>query len=147
MPRAMAIIIAAQALAKRNQAASWIMYTPRAWYGPPKNSPTMAPIRLKVLQTLRALNREGRACGRRSLSSTCHSEVAYERSNSKAQGSISVSPRSMLIIIGKNVITATIIILESCVVTPNQLFMIGAKAMMGTELAAMAQGNNTWRVV
>ena len=41
---------------------------------------------------------------------------------------------------GKNTMTATMAILEAGFVMPNQLFMIGAKAMMGTELAAMAKG-------
>lgn len=35
---------------------------------------------------------------------------------------------------------ATIAIFEAGLVVPNQLFMIGAKAMIGTELAAIANG-------
>src|SRR6266511_4545895 len=145
MPRAAAIMMAAHEFSNRKKAASWVMYTPNEWRGPPKNSPTTAPIKLNVLQTLSAPNRYGSALGRRTLSNTCHSSVAYERINSKADGSTWVSPRIILIIIGKNVMIATIIIFESWVVRPNQLFMIGAKAMMGTELAAIAKGSNTSR--
>ncbi len=46
----------------------------------------------------------------------------------------------MLIITGKKHRTAAIIALESCVSSPNQLLKIGAKAMIGMELAATAKG-------
>ena len=42
--------------------------------------------------------------------------------------------------VGKKTMIATIAILEAGLVMPNQLFMIGAKAIIGTELAAMAKG-------
>lgn len=42
--------------------------------------------------------------------------------------------------VGKNTMMATIAIFEAGLVSPNQLFMIGAKAMIGTLLAAMAKG-------
>jgi hypothetical protein len=45
-----------------------------------------------------------------------------------------------LIITGKKTMTATIIILDSGLSIPNQLLSIGAKAIIGTELAAMATG-------
>src|SRR3989304_4895260 len=51
----------------------------------------------------------------------------------------------MLIITGKNTITATTAIHETGLLGPNQLNRIGEKAMIGTELAAMANGIIAWR--
>src|SRR5688572_20851243 len=42
--------------------------------------------------------------------------------------------------VGKKTIIATIAILEAGFVSPNQLLVIGAKAIIGTELAAIAKG-------
>jgi len=44
--------------------------------------------------------------------------------------------------IGKNTRIATTIHLRERVRIPNQLFMIGAKAMIGTEFAAIANGSS-----
>ena len=44
--------------------------------------------------------------------------------------------------IGKKTRTATTIIFDRGFRIPNQLFMIGAKAMIGTEFAAIANGSN-----
>ena len=44
-----------------------------------------------------------------------------------------------LTITGKNTSSAAIIILESGLRVPNQLFMIGAKAMIGIALAAIGE--------
>ena len=60
--------------------------------------------------------------------------------NSSAWASTWVSPRSVLISTGKNTITATMLILASGLVMPNQLFMIGASAIIGVELIATANG-------
>ena len=46
---------------------------------------------------------------------------------------------------GKNTRTAAIIIFESGLRTPNQLFMSGANAMIGMAPAAMASGNSASR--
>src|SRR5687767_13332673 len=67
-------------------------------------------------------------------------EAAYERISSSCIGSTSVRPRTVLIMTGKKTMIDTIAILEAGLVMPNQLFMIGAKAMIGTELAAIANG-------
>ena len=58
---------------------------------------------------------------------------------SRASRSGDSSPRTVPTIVGKNVIIATIAILLPCS-TPNQTIASGAKAMMGTELAAIAYG-------
>ena len=51
----------------------------------------------------------------------------------------------MLIITGKNTRTAAIIAFDSWLSMPNQLLKIGAKAMIGTELAAIANGSSVSR--
>ncbi len=48
---------------------------------------------------------------------------------------------------GKNTSTAAIIIFESGLRTPNQLFMRGAIAMIGTAPAAMASGRSAARAL
>ena len=50
-------------------------------------------------------------------------------------------------ITGKNTSTADIIILDSGLSTPNQLFMSGAKAMIGTALAADGERQEQPRAV
>ena len=64
--------------------------------------------------------------------------AAYERISSTASGGTDVRPRSVLIITGKKQMTAAITIFEAGERIPNQLFVIGAKAMIGIALAAMA---------
>ena len=56
--------------------------------------------------------------------------------------STELRPRSMLICTGKKQRTAAIAIFENGFSRPNQLFMIGAKAMIGTAFAATANGMN-----
>jgi hypothetical protein len=82
----------------------------------------------------------GSAAGARTLRKVCASLAAYDRIISSAAGSALISPRTVLIITGKKTSTATIIIFETGLVTPNQLFMIGAKATIGIAFAAMAKG-------
>ena len=48
----------------------------------------------------------------------------------------------VLTITGKNTRTAAIIVFDSWLSTPNQLLKIGAKAMIGTEFAAIANGSS-----
>src|SRR5918999_5851720 len=55
-------------------------------------------------------------------------------------GRTDVSPRRVLTKTGKKQITAAIAIFDSGSIAPNQLFVIGAKAMIGTALAAIAYG-------
>ena len=55
-------------------------------------------------------------------------------------GARDVSPRSVLTIVGKKQRTAAIAIFEKGLRSPNQLFVIGANAMIGIAFAAIANG-------
>ena len=66
------------------------------------------------------------------------SSAAYERISSIADGDTDVSPRIVFTITGKKQRIAAITIFEVIPVTPNQLFVIGANAMIGTAPAAIA---------
>ena len=114
---------------------------------PPKYSPTIAPMRLSVAATFSAVKKYGSAFGMRRTRRIVPSDAAYERMSSSAAGSTWVSPRVTLTTIGKKTSTATIIIFDSGLMTPNQLFMSGAKAMIGTALAPIASGSNNSRAV
>src|SRR5882762_5329330 len=135
-----ATTIAAQAFANRKKAASVMMNCPSTDRDPPKYSATIAPISDRVALTLKAVKMYGSAFGARTLAKIAISLAAYERMSSSDAGSTRVRPRSVLIMIGKNTRIATTII-ESGFRIPNQLFMIGAKAMIGTEFAAIAKGS------
>src|SRR3954465_1571384 len=115
---------------------------PSAVVGPPKYSPTTAPMTLSVVAIRSAVKMYGRAFGIRRRRSTVRSGAAYEANSSRADGSTFVSPRTVLIIIGKNVMTATIVIRDAGLSELNQVFAIGAKAMIGIEFAAIATGTS-----
>src|SRR3712207_1989931 len=68
------------------------------------------------------------------------SPAAYDRISSIDAGRTDVSPRSVFTITGKKQITAAIAILDVGEARPNQLFVIGAEAMIGTAFAAIAYG-------
>src|SRR5687768_10674930 len=123
------------------------MTRPRTSLEPPKYSPTMAPIRASVEPTLSAVKKYGSAFGTRTRHRMDQSDAAYERMSSSAAGSTEVSPRVTFTTTGKNTRTATIIILDSGLRTPNQLFMSGANAMIGTALAPIAIGSRSSRAV
>jgi len=127
-----ATTIAAQAFANRKKAASVMMNCPSTDRDPPKYSATIAPMSDRVALTLKAVKMYGSAFGTRTLAKIAISLAAYERMSSSDAGSTRVRPRSVLIMIGKNTRIATTIIFESGFRIPNQLFMIGAKAMIGT---------------
>src|SRR6266850_7979492 len=95
-----------------------------------------------VALTFSAVKKYGSAFGTRSFAKTATSLEAYDRMSSSAEASTRVRPRTVLIMIGKKTNTATTIIFESGFRIPNQLFMIGANAMIGTEFAAMAKGSS-----
>src|SRR2546428_531300 len=137
-----ATTIAAHAFAKRKNAASVMMNCPRTDWAPPKYSATIAPMSDSVALTFTAVKMYGSAFGTRTLAKTARSLAAYERMSSSEVWSTSVSPRSVLIMMGKKTSTATTIIFESGFRMPNQLFMIGANAMIGTEFAAIAIGSS-----
>ena len=119
-----------------------MMNCPRTDWAPPKYSATIAPMSDSVALTFTAVKMYGSAFGTRTLAKTARSLAAYERMSSSEVWSTSVSPRSVLIMMGKNTSTATTIIFESGFRMPNQLFMIGANAMIGTEFAAIAIGSS-----
>src|SRR5437879_5127525 len=102
---------------------------------------------LKVVAIRSAVNQYGRAFGIRSLSSVARSPAAYEFMSSSAAGSTSVRPRIVLTMTGKKTMTATMVIRGSMLSTPNQLIVIGAKAMIGTVLAPTAIGMSVSRAV
>jgi len=114
-------------------------------FGPPWDQvaahATIAPISESVALTLNAVKMYGSAFGTRTFAKMASSLAAYDRMSSRDAWSTSVSPRSVLIMIGKNTRTATTIIFESGFRIPNQLFMTGANAMIGTEFAAIANGS------
>jgi hypothetical protein len=147
MPVTAARMIAAQVTSKRSAPALATMTWPRTLLVPPKYSPTIAPIRLRVVPTLRAVKKYGKAFGILTRRRTDDSDAAYERISSRAAGSTWVSPRVTLTRTGKKTRTATIIIFDSGLSTPNQLFMSGAKAMIGTALAPIARGSSSSRAV
>src|SRR5581483_337713 len=138
MPSADAMMISDQTIGKRMRAASLEMLTPRPVVGPPKYSATIAPIMLRVVATLSALKMKGSAVGSRTLRKISNSLAAYERINSSAEASAEVRPRTVLIMVGKKVRMTTIATFDSGLSTPNQAFVIGAKAMIGTEFTAIA---------
>src|SRR5712691_9776626 len=142
MLTAEATTIAAHAFANRKNAASVMMNCPSTDWAPPKYSATIAPIKDSVALIFTAVKKYGSALGMRTFTNTTRSLAAYERMSSSDAGSTRVSPRSVLIMMGKNTSTATAIILDSGFRMPNQLFMIGAKAMIGIEFAATANGRS-----
>src|SRR5712691_2790643 len=116
------------------------MLTPRAFVGPPKYSPTIAPIIESTAATFRPVNMNGSEFGIRTWRNTAMSPAAYERMSSIDLGFTDVSPRNVFTITGKKQRTAAIAIFETGFRSPNQLFVIGAKAMIGTAFAAIAKG-------
>src|SRR3989304_4165193 len=140
MPITLTSRIAAQVFSNRKLADSWVMYFPMVARSTPKKSATTAPIRLNTVATRKALNKNGRALGMRKANNVLKSLAAYDLINSSARGSTCVKPRTVLINTGKNTITATIAIHEKGLLGPNQLNRIGEKAIIGTELAAIANG-------
>src|SRR5438132_14339306 len=102
---------------------------------------------LSVVVTRSAVKMYGSAFGIRTFRSTVPSDAAYDCISSSAAASTEVRPRTVLIIMGKNVISATIVMREAGLSELNQLFAIGAKAMIGIEFAAIATGRSDSRAV
>src|SRR5437763_3146161 len=116
------------------------MLTPRAFVGPPKYSPTIAPIIESTAATFRPVNMNGSELGIRTRRKIAASPPAYERISSIEDGCTEVSPRNVLTIVGKKQSTAAIDIFENGFRRPNQLLVIGENAMIGTAFAAIANG-------
>ena len=102
---------------------------------------------LSVVAIRSAVNQYGSAFGPRSLASVCDSVAAYDDISSRAAGSTLVSPRMVLTMTGKKTIRATIVIRGSRLSGPNQLSVIGAKAMIGIVLAPIATGRSSSRAL
>src|SRR4051794_26508074 len=102
---------------------------------------------LSVVAIRSAVNQYGIAFGPRSLLSVWRSLAAYDENSSSEAGSTLVSPRIVLTRTGKKTITATMVIRGRRLSGPNQLSVIGAKAMIGIALAPMATGSNRSRAV
>src|ERR687892_1185638 len=100
----------------------------------------MAPIIASTVATFNPAKTYGCAFGSRTRRNTVLSLAAYERMSSIADGGTEVRPRVVSTTRGKKQRTAAITIFEVIPVTPNQLFVIGAKAMIGTAPAAIAYG-------
>src|SRR3954447_3838782 len=140
MPRMLATRIAAHAVLKSKSAAEFLIWIPSACWEPPKYSPTIAPIMARTVATFKAEKTSGSAVGARSFQKTAISPAAYERISSSEVGRTLVSPRSVLTITGKKQRTAATAIFEVAASGSNQALKIGANAMIGTALAAIAIG-------
>ena len=123
---------------KLRYAAYVAMYWPRLARGAPKYSPTIAPIVASVAPPQRRED-EGQRVRDAELAEDVSSDAATSAST-RARRVDGVRPRTVLIITGKNTSTAAIIAFESGLSSPNQLLKIGAKAMIGTEFVATANG-------
>src|SRR5262245_32548458 len=119
IPRMDAMIICDQTRGYLLNPASLKMLTPKPINGAPKYSATIAPIMLSVVPTFSALKIYGSATGKRTLRNISQSVAAYDRMSSSDEKSADVRPRTVLIIAGKNVSTATTPILEAGSVALN----------------------------
>src|SRR5437764_11876718 len=99
----------------------------------------IAPTTLAVALTLSALNRYGSDAGTRSFQSTGQRLAAYERRGSCARGSADCSPRSVLIVTGKNVRYAAITATD-CQPAFSQTTTMGATARIGIVCDATMYG-------
>src|SRR5919206_1489150 len=103
------------------------------------SSPMIAPTTLAVALTFSALKRYGIDAGTRKNQSTLQRDAAYERSSSCARGSADCSPRSVLIVTGKNVRYAAITATD-CQPDFSHTTTIGAIARIGTVCDATMYG-------
>src|SRR6188508_3331890 len=142
MPAPATSVMHAQVTSNRSALMLVMTSCPSTAVWPPKYSATMAPMRLSVDASFRAVNRYGIEFGIRTLRRISPSDAAYERMSSRALGSAPDSPRVMLAMTGKNDRTAAIRILDSGLVSPNQALKIGDRAMIGIAFAAIAIGSS-----
>src|SRR5436190_1972797 len=140
MPNAQATPIPAQASSKSKVAFRLLISTPRALGEPPKYSPAIAPIIARTVAILRAVKMKGSAVGKRTRRKMATSPAAYDLMSSIDAGRTEVRPRTVLTKTGKKQRTAAIAIFDVLPNGPNHAFVIGAKAMIGTALAAIAYG-------
>jgi len=91
------------------------------------------------------VNQYGNALGTRSLRRVWPSPAAHDANSSTAAGGTSVRPRIVFAMTGKKTMSATMIKRGMTLSGPNQLRVIGANAMIGTVLAAIAIGSSVSR--
>src|SRR3954449_13305343 len=142
MPNRLATAIAAHACSNWNRAAEFLIWNPSASSELRKYSPTTAPIMASTVPTFSAENRYGSEFGSRTRRKMVYSEAAYERISSIDDGRTEVRPLAVFTMTGKNTRIAAMAIFEVFSSGPNHWLVIGANAMMGTALAAMANGIN-----
>src|SRR5258708_35235775 len=140
IPNAEAMMICDQTRGKRISIALLEICTPSPVVGPPKYSATIALMILRLVLIFSPLKIKGNAAGKRNLRKISNSLAASDRINSSEAGSTEVSPRTVLIIVGKKVRIATMMILDVGLTIPNHAFVMGAKAIIGMELTAIAYG-------
>src|SRR5215212_1736093 len=87
-----------------------------------------------------AEKRYGSEFGIRTRRKISTSPAAYDRISSIDDGRTLVNPRSVFTSTGKKQSTAAITIFDSGFRRPNQLFVIGANAMIGIAFAAIMYG-------
>ena len=83
----------------------------------------------------------GSELGIRTTRKVAISPAPYDRISSIDRTSTLVSPRRVFTITGKKQRTAAIAIFENGLRSPNQLFVMGANAMIGIAFAAIANGS------
>ena len=98
----------------------------------PTNSPTMAPMRAKIMATSSPAMTKGSALGRRSIQKICFSLAASERMRLTRSSSADLSPTMVLTRRGKKATRAALTILEDSP-SPNQMTMRGARAILGSD--------------
>ena len=109
---------------------------------PPKYSPTIAPIIASTLATFSAVKRYGSAVGTRTRRQISSSPAAYDRISSIWRGLALWSPRSVFTSTGRKQRTPAIAIFDVGESGLSQASKIGANAMIGMALAAIATGIN-----
>src|SRR3954451_4315236 len=105
--------IPAHASVNRPYEEAFRIETPSALVGPPKYSPTIAPIIERTVATFKPVNRCGSAFGIRTCRKSLARPAAYDRISSTEEGWTEVRPRSVLIITGKKHRRAAIAIFEN----------------------------------
>ena len=133
--------IAAQARAKLKSCASFRIFTPSAFVGPPKYSPTIAPIIESTLATFSPVKMNGSEVGIRTRRKIASSPARVRAHQLDRRGSHARSARAACSPSpGRSRARRRSPSSRRGSRSPNQLFVIGAKAMIGIAFAATAKG-------
>ena len=98
----------------------------------PTNSPTMAPIRAKIIAMSSPAMTKGSALGSRSIQKICRSVAARERMRLTRSSSADRSPTMVLTRSGKNATSPALTTFDVSP-RPNQMTMSGASAIFGSD--------------